>query len=151
MCSTDDELAELCFAFTFLARLVAYIVVLALLVFIVFAIMRYLDSWEDESPAEQEPAGMETTPIRVFKPPQSAYGTCEEDIETGSCGSSSSEELYDGRICVICYDEERNCFFVPCGHCATCYDCAQRIFDGESKACPVCRRPIRKVRKWFTS
>ncbi|XP_030455782.1 E3 ubiquitin-protein ligase APD2-like [Syzygium oleosum] len=151
MCSTDDKLAELCFAFTFLARLVAYIAVLALLVFIVFAILRYLDNSEDESPAEREPVVTETTPIQLFKPPQSTYGTCEEDIETGSCGSSSSEELYDGKICVICYDEERNCYFVPCGHCATCYDCAQRIFDGETRACPVCRRPVRKVRKWFTS
>ncbi|OMP01874.1 Zinc finger, RING-type [Corchorus olitorius] len=77
-------------------------------------------------------------------------GTCEEegeDIETGSC--SSSEELYDGRMCVICYDEQRNCFLVPCGHCATCYDCAQRIYEGENKVCPVCRRVIGKVRRLF--
>ena len=60
-----------------------------------------------------------------------SYGTCNKDLESGNCSSSdgkngSSEELYDGKICVICYDEERNCFYVPCGHCATCYVCAQR-------------------------
>lgn len=63
------------------------------------------------------------------------YGTCgEEDLETGkyndvgssSSGGSSSEDLYDGKICIICYDDPRNCFFVPCGHSATCYRCAQR-------------------------
>jgi hypothetical protein len=52
------------------------------------------------------------------------YGTNEEDDEGSSC--SSSEDLYDAKLCVICYDDQRNCFFVPCGHCATCYDCAQR-------------------------
>jgi len=68
-----------------------------------------------------------------------SYGTCNKDLESGNCSTSSSssssssdgkngssEELYDGKICVICYDEERNCFYVPCGHCATCYVCAQR-------------------------
>ncbi|KAL0450188.1 UNVERIFIED_CONTAM: E3 ubiquitin-protein ligase APD1 [Sesamum latifolium] len=57
----------------------------------------------------------------------STYGTTEEDLESGkgSC-CSSSDDLYDGRICVVCYDDERNCFFIPCGHYVTCYTCAQR-------------------------
>ncbi|KAJ6916377.1 hypothetical protein NC652_018933 [Populus alba x Populus x berolinensis] len=88
-----------------------------------------------------------------------SYGTCNKDLESGNCSTggggggggknSSSEELYDGKICVICYDEERNCFYVPCGHCATCYVCAQRIFNSENKVCPVCRRFIGKIRKLF--
>ncbi|EEF37446.1 conserved hypothetical protein [Ricinus communis] len=85
-----------------------------------------------------------------------SYGTCSntDSEESGYCSSSTSSsnfstELYDGKVCVICYDEERNCFFVPCGHCATCYVCARRIFDGENKVCPVCRRFIGKVRKLF--
>ncbi|KAH7851467.1 hypothetical protein Vadar_012044 [Vaccinium darrowii] len=77
------------------------------------------------------------------------YGTCEEDLESGKCSRNSSEELYDGKICIICYDEQRNCFFVPCGHCATCQVCAQRIIDEESKSCPVCRRCSRIDRPLF--
>ncbi|XP_072054513.1 E3 ubiquitin-protein ligase APD2 isoform X3 [Arachis hypogaea] len=73
----------------------------------------------------------------------------EESSEDGS--SCSSEELYDEKLCVICYDEQRNCFFVPCGHSATCFPCAKRIVDGESKVCPVCRRLIHKVRRLFMS
>lgn len=53
------------------------------------------------------------------------YGTVEEDEESGG-SSSCSEDLYDAKLCVICYDDQRNCFFIPCGHCATCYECAQR-------------------------
>ncbi|KAL8141090.1 hypothetical protein V2J09_007111 [Rumex salicifolius] len=92
----------------------------------------------------------ESDPLMPEKPVGFTYGTGDEDQETGS-SNGSSNELYDGKICVICYDEERNCFFVPCGHCATCYDCAQRIIEGESRVCPICRRLIHKVRKLFTS
>lgn len=152
----------------------------ALLVVIVLTILRYLDELDDGN-SEDQAHITETEPLRSGTYGQCRYGTCEgedEDEETGSCSSSSSEELYDGKICVICYDEERNCFFVPCGHCATCYNCAQRyiieevliclrciptlqchnitcqmshnrIFAEDCKICPVCRRPIRKVRKWF--
>lgn len=52
------------------------------------------------------------------------YGTNKDDLESGS--SSSSEDLYDRKICVICYDDQRNCFFIPCGHCITCHTCAHR-------------------------
>lgn len=88
--------------------------------------MKYLGACDDgntfiDSAAEEV---TETHPIMPQKPIGYTYGTCEEDEE--SVTSSSSEELYDAKLCIICYDDQRNCFFVPCGHCATCYDCAQR-------------------------
>ncbi|XP_016741409.1 E3 ubiquitin-protein ligase APD1 isoform X2 [Gossypium hirsutum] len=95
----------------------------------------------------------ETDPILPEKSVRLTYGTTAEDdnddAETGS-SSSSSEDLYDAKLCVICYDDQRNCFFVPCGHCATCYDCAQRIMEEENKVCPICRRLIHKVRRLFS-
>lgn len=57
---------------------------------------------------------------------QLSYETNAEDDEESRVSSSSSVELYDEKLCVICYDEKRNSFFVPCGHCATCFQCAQR-------------------------
>ncbi|CAA0832820.1 RING/U-box superfamily protein [Striga hermonthica] len=77
------------------------------------------------------------------------YGTNDSDhdhCESGSNNgcSSSSEDLYDGKICVICYDDQRNCFFIPCGHCVTCHKCAHRIVKEESKSCPICRGIIYK-------
>lgn len=30
------------------------------------------------------------------------------------------------RLCVICFDEWRDCFFLPCGHCAACLTCGTR-------------------------
>ncbi|GFP96695.1 hypothetical protein PHJA_001813600 [Phtheirospermum japonicum] len=54
----------------------------------------------------------------------SIYGTNGNGLESGN--SSSSDDWYDGKICVICYDEPRNCFFIPCGHCVACINCAHR-------------------------
>lgn len=29
-------------------------------------------------------------------------------------------------LCVICFDASRDCFFLPCGHFATCFACGTR-------------------------
>ncbi|KAK9285718.1 hypothetical protein L1049_024917 [Liquidambar formosana] len=148
--TSDSSEVEWWLAFSFVARLIGYLAILALLVIVLALIFKYLGECDCQRTTEEVTEG-ETNPLWPEKATPCTYGTCQEDLESGNCTSSSSEDLYDGKICVICYDEQRNCFFVPCGHCATCYVCAQRIFDGENKTCPVCRRFIRKVRKLFTS
>lgn len=30
------------------------------------------------------------------------------------------------RLCVICFNASRDCFFLPCGHCAACFTCGTR-------------------------
>ncbi|KAG5515109.1 hypothetical protein RHGRI_036222 [Rhododendron griersonianum] len=53
------------------------------------------------------------------------------------------------RLCVMCFDAPRDCFFLPCGHCAACFACGTRIIE-EAGNCPICRRTTKKVRKIFT-
>ncbi|KAK3011694.1 hypothetical protein RJ639_011644 [Escallonia herrerae] len=132
---------------SFVARFVAYVAILGFIVIIIYLMWNYFGACDAESHQEEFPFReiSETYPLLPEKTFRTPYGTGEEDEESGS--SSSSEDLYNGKICVICYDMPRNCFFVPCGHCATCYDCAQRIMEEESKVCPICRRLIHKVRK----
>ncbi|KAL6222639.1 hypothetical protein ACLB2K_006031 [Fragaria x ananassa] len=153
--SSDDDFIDWYVTLTFLTRLLAYITILTLLVVVVYMIMKYISDYEDgRSTTEDAFDYTESSPVL---PPAKTipvtYGTCDHlGTESGNCSStssitSSSEELYDGKICVICYTDPRNCFLVPCGHCATCYDCAQRIFEGENRTCPICRRLIGKVRK----
>lgn len=30
------------------------------------------------------------------------------------------------RLCAICFDAPRDCFFLPCGHCVACFACGTR-------------------------
>lgn len=30
------------------------------------------------------------------------------------------------RLCAICFDAPRDCFFLPCGHCVACFECGTR-------------------------
>ncbi|CAM8888934.1 unnamed protein product [Rhodiola kirilowii] len=53
------------------------------------------------------------------------------------------------RLCAVCFDAPRDCFFLPCGHCVACYDCSIRIVEAGG-TCPVCNRVIKKVRLIFT-
>lgn len=103
-------------------------------IIIIFLVLKYLGACDTETTVVDTAVReiswrTETEPILPEKTVHLTYGTTAEedndDAETGS-SSSSSEDLYDAKLCVICYDDQRNCFFVPCGHCATCYDCAQR-------------------------
>ncbi|XP_022768696.1 uncharacterized protein LOC111312571 isoform X2 [Durio zibethinus] len=142
---------------SFVARVVTYIAILGIFIIIILLVLKYLGAYNSATTVVETAAleiswRTETDPILPEKPVRLTYGTTAEednDAETGS-SSSSSEDLYDAKLCVICYDDQRNCFFVPCGHCATCYDCAQRIMEEDNKMCPICRRLIHKVRRLFS-
>ncbi|XP_062085175.1 E3 ubiquitin-protein ligase APD2-like isoform X2 [Humulus lupulus] len=86
----------------------------------------------------------------------------EEDLEW-LMGESSLEgyEAIDGEennnnnnnnnprlLCIICFDSPRDCFFLPCGHCAACFTCATRIAE-DAGICPICRRKTKKVRNVY--
>ncbi|KAH7846499.1 hypothetical protein Vadar_014689 [Vaccinium darrowii] len=145
----NGNLGEWYIELSFVARIITYMAILGFVIIMVFLVLKYLGACDSDRTREEETHAHRVTeadPLIPVKPFRLPYGTGdEEDLESGS--SSSSEDLYDGKICVICYEEPRNCFFVPCGHCATCYSCAQRIMDGDTKVCPICRRLIHKVRK----
>ncbi|CAM8979097.1 unnamed protein product [Rhodiola kirilowii] len=145
-----EDQFEWWYALSYVGRLVGYLIILGLLVLIVGYTLKFLEECVGSRNAEETLHDRESSPLQSKKIVSTTYGTYEfDDVESGGCIGSSSTELYDGKVCIICYDEERNCFFVPCGHCATCITCAKRIFDGESKTCPVCRRYIGKVKKLF--
>ncbi|KAL7193329.1 hypothetical protein ACSBR2_025021 [Camellia fascicularis] len=107
----------------------------AVVVIVVALIIKYLGDYGNDFIIENTNTTTSETnhllPKEAPNPISFSYGTCEneEDVEKeGKRKSSgnSSNELYDGKICIICYEEPRNCFFVPCGHCATCHVCAHR-------------------------
>jgi hypothetical protein len=57
----------------------------------------------------------------------------EEGLEDFLAASSLEGKSRDGengnntrRLCAICFDAPRDCFFLPCGHCVACFACGTR-------------------------
>ncbi|KAL4181165.1 hypothetical protein AMTRI_Chr12g269920 [Amborella trichopoda] len=134
---------------SYMARVASYCVILAIIIVVVYIVMKCFGGREEEEVV----VGAENQALLNDDTKQHSiltlYGTADECSD--SAAINSCQDLYDAKICVICYDKIRNSFFVPCGHCATCYTCAQRIESGESKSCPICRRTIQKVRRLCSS
>jgi hypothetical protein len=48
-------------------------------------------------------------------------------------------EAKPSNLCDICFDNKKNCLFMPCNHVSTCYDCGKQIFDKNQPKCVICR------------
>ncbi|KAG8192761.1 hypothetical protein JTE90_009781 [Oedothorax gibbosus] len=55
-------------------------------------------------------------------------------------------EVSEALLCKVCLDEQFNVLFEPCGHVATCMDCAKCL-----QKCPICRCFITKKRRIYMS
>ncbi|CAL1380779.1 unnamed protein product [Linum trigynum] len=149
-----EDSDEWCALLILLANLLAYLLVLGFVIVVIFLVLKISAHFIDlpSGEGEDDDEATETDPLLLQQKTASlfAYGTY---VAAGaSCSRSNEVDDDDGpqndvRLCVICYDEEQNSFFVPCGHSATCLVCARRIYNEENKVCPVCRRVIGRVRK----
>ncbi|XP_010448595.1 PREDICTED: E3 ubiquitin-protein ligase SP1-like [Camelina sativa] len=142
--SDHDEVARWYLELSFTDRVLIYITVLGTIMTIVFLILKFL------SECDMEDNGMESLPVVAVEEEVPIWTPSEVtgkgDVENASFSSSDDNVDYS-TLCVICFEERRNCFFVPCGHSATCRGCAQKILSEESKVCPICRRVIRKAKR----
>ncbi|EDV37204.1 uncharacterized protein Dana_GF13337, isoform A [Drosophila ananassae] len=57
-----------------------------------------------------------------------------------------NRQLKDARLCKVCLDEEVGVVFLPCGHLATCNQCAPSVAN-----CPMCRADIKGFVRTFLS
>ncbi|XP_051141117.1 E3 ubiquitin-protein ligase APD2-like [Andrographis paniculata] len=127
---------------------VAIIVIFAMIILLIVKLMRDIDDDGDPTATTEQTALL---PAAKEEIEYSWYGSAGGggDLESGggstSSITSSDDDLYDAKICVICYDDQRSCFFIPCGHCITCHSCAHRIVTDENKSCPICRTVINNV------
>ncbi|KAJ8448331.1 hypothetical protein Cgig2_021959 [Carnegiea gigantea] len=76
----------------------------------------------------------------------------QDFLEEGPCdersGGEGGKKYHPRQLCVICYDAPKDCFFIPCGHCASCFKCGVRIAE-VAGTCPICRRRMKKVRRIY--
>jgi hypothetical protein len=97
---------------------------------------------DDRLGFQAEEVGTERVPLLLHKDDDvSSWGSSydsvshdEEDPEEHLAAiSTEGQQITEGeninnppRLCVICFDAPRDCFFLPCGHCASCFTCATR-------------------------
>lgn len=67
-------------------------------------------------------------------------------------GGLQQRDLYpqgnDNRICVVCFERDRDTALFPCGHTHTCMQCTLAI-TRNNNLCPLCQQRIREYRRIF--
>lgn len=80
--------------------------------------------------------------FRVYVEPKLAYiNTLRNQIARLK---SENEDLK--KICVICYDNNSEYIFVPCGHYCICAGCNNRLHNMNIHNCPMCQTPGTRIR-----
>ncbi|GAV75487.1 zf-C3HC4_3 domain-containing protein [Cephalotus follicularis] len=151
------------------ARWITYIVGIGGMTVLMLVLFNFLNKIRcirgDETGVQYGNMGSERAPLLSYKDDDlSSWGSSydsvsneEDDLEEFlAAGSFEGKSVRDGeksnntrRLCAICFDAPRDCFFLPCGHCVACFECGTRIAEA-SGTCPICRRNMKKVRKIFT-
>lgn len=91
----------------------------------------------DPSPASSPAAAPAPAPVSASAPASAPAVAAHEDDDV---------QVEDSKLCRICFVEERNVCFVPCGHVVACAKCAL-----STDKCPMCRRTFQNaVRLYFS-
>ncbi|XP_045474277.1 baculoviral IAP repeat-containing protein 7-A [Harmonia axyridis] len=88
---------------------------------------------DNVSPEDSSPTTSEDTSAKI-SPNTSKKLSLEEE----------NRILKEQRLCKVCMDVEVGVVFLPCGHFATCVNCAPNLQD-----CPVCRTQIKATVRTF--
>ncbi|CAM9821237.1 unnamed protein product [Scytosiphon promiscuus] len=75
--------------------------------------------------------------------------TEERDSEIGESNGDKDQEKDEGDSegkCFICWEEEIEIIFVPCGHAACCIKCGTKLASGP---CPICRGTVESAIRYF--
>ncbi|NXD87483.1 MEX3C ligase, partial [Halcyon senegalensis] len=89
-----------------------------------------------DPPSTAHQAGL---PIYI---PAFSNGTNSYSSSNGGSTSSSPPESRRKHDCVICFESEVVAALVPCGHNLFCMECANKICEKETPACPVCQTAV---------
>merc|ERR1712242_643286 len=91
---------------------------------------------EDDDTKSKEKSESEKMDIELPKNSSKDLKSPEEELQ----------QLKGQRLCKVCFVEERNVAFLPCGHLICCVNCVPSLKD-----CPYCRQPITGTLKTFMS
>ena len=115
----------------------------------------YQASFEDQSPSDdidiQFPPSLQRTKSTlsssssesVSLPTQSSFDKEETAVTSAQYKRTLSHED-DSKLCIVCFENSKECAIIPCGHWCVCLVCADKL-----KHCPVCRQRKHNVLKIF--
>lgn len=83
-------------------------------------------------------------PLKAENPCSTSNINSSDSSMTSLTNKFGNLELNDSRLCRICYNNEYNTAFIPCGHIAACVKCAVA-----HTKCPLCIKPIEKIMRIF--
>ncbi|OIW01182.1 hypothetical protein TanjilG_10343 [Lupinus angustifolius] len=151
--SNDDWFVKLSYG----PRWVTYIIGIVGVTLLMFWCFNFLSKFryahEDRGVRYEEPAPQRDHLLSSSGSSYDSMSQGDEDLDFTIDGMSLGDDEASNnsrRLCAICFDAPRECFFLPCGHCVACFACGTRIAEA-SGTCPVCRRNMKKVRKIFTA
>lgn len=64
----------------------------------------------------------------------------------GGVGDEATDSGGDNKLCSICWEREKNCVILECGHMCSCVECTKPL-----KECPICRQNITRAVRVFIS
>lgn len=109
---------------------------MTVVILLAFKIFTNLQFSSGDGASHQNPDGNERSPLLPNKDDDnlslgSSYDSVshDEDMEEwlGTTPMLPEGEANNTRyLCTICCDAQRDCFFLPCGHCAACFTCGTR-------------------------
>lgn len=76
------------------------------------------------------------------------YGNCVKSMTEKTVSEKYEKEKEEDGICVVCFSNPINSINLPCGHSATCMECAKTEFK-RTKKCVMCRGDVTRYNKMF--
>ena len=52
-----------------------------------------------------------------------------------------AEDAQDQLNCAVCFENRRDCLYMPCMHLATCGECDKEL-EAQNQSCPMCQTQI---------
>eukprot|EP00743_Colponemidia_sp_Colp-15_P008945 GILK01009761.1.p1 GENE.GILK01009761.1~~GILK01009761.1.p1 ORF type:complete len:735 (+),score=145.25 GILK01009761.1:27-2231(+) len=100
-----------------------------------------------QQPSQQSAYAMraQTVPTLATAPPA---------FNSTAAAASTTAAPSDGNTCKICFERAINTVLLECGHqvaCSVCADALLNSSNANNKICPVCRAPISRVVRTFSS
>lgn len=107
---------------------------MTLIFFLIYKVCaKFLNSSQNGSDNERTPLlGQKDDDILSLGSSYDSVSHDEEFEDPLPLGSTEGKQLKEGEtenphhLCLVCSDTARDSFFLPCGHCATCYTCGTR-------------------------